>query len=326
MVSMGRRVVEIGRRWSSAFAWLGLPADPKRATSSWAYSEVSRKRGTMNPNRCGLCPLRLIGLLVTVLCSFPQQGTTQTLAGIVLDQETGDPIEGVTVNLLDVDERAVAGGLSGATGGFIIRAPWTGRFQIRFERIGYATVTSTEIDLLPQDTVAVEMRLSVQAVELAPLTIISDRQALVLDARIARWGYYERVTRFGERGSGVAHFLDYDAIEKRRPGRVTDLFTDLSGVRVMPSGRRGLSVRSIRPARVSMSNRGCGLTFYLDGVRILLDRDESINDYVIPTSLAAVEVYVTAPYPLQYSPAGADCGSIVVWTGWVSGKGKRDTW
>lgn len=278
----------------------------------------------MGPDRSGLPHLLLMALVVSVLVSLPDGGTAQTIAGVVLDQETGEPIEGVSVNLLDSGERAVAGGLSGATGGFIIRAPWTGRFQVRFERIGYATATSAEIDLIPGDTVDVEMRLSVQAVDLAPLTILSDRRALVIDPRMVRWGYYERVAQFGEKGSGVAHFIDYEAIQKRRPSRVTDLFTDLSGVRVMPSGRRGLSVRSIRPALGSMGTRGCGLTFYLDGVRISLDPTESINDYVVVPSLAAVEVYVTAPYPLQYAPAGNDCGSILVWTGWVGGKGKGD--
>jgi len=245
----------------------------------------------------------------------------QAMAGVVLESGTGDPIGGVTVLLLDSDERVAVGVLTDEVGGFVMTAPWTGRFRIRCERIGYATSTSAEIDLLPPDTVSVEMRLSVEAVELAPLTIISDRGPLVIDTRLARWGYYERMVQFGLRGSAVAHFLDYDAIKKRNPGRVSDMFTTLSGVKVIPVGRRGISVRSARPAPGSMGTRGCGLTLYVDGVRLSLFRDESINDYVSPPHLAAIEVYIHAPYPVQYAPQIGDCGSIVIWTGWVAGKG-----
>jgi len=277
----------------------------------------------MTPKDPGRHRVVLPTLLLTLLLS-PIPLPAQTISGVILDQRTGDPIEGVSVMLMDSDERPTTGVLSDEAGGFIMTAPWTGRFRVRCERIGYATATSAEIDLLPPDTVAVEMRLSVEAVELAPLTIISDREPLVIDTRMARWGYYERRVQFGLRGSGVAHFLDYETIKKRNPARVTDMFTTLSSVKVVPVGRRGISVRSTRSSLGSMGSRGCGLTFYLDGVRLILDRDESINDYVVPPHLAAIEVYVSAPYPIEYAPKMGDCGCVLIWTGFVEGRGIGD--
>lgn len=261
-------------------------------------------------------------IVVASRLAFPWSGLSQTVSGVVLDTGTGVPIEGVSVMLLDSDERVAAGGLSGSSGEFLLDAPWTGRFRLRCERIGYAPTTSSEIDLLPPDTFQVELRLSVEAVELPPMTIVSEREALVIDPRMARWGYYDRRVQYGKSGTGRAHFLEYEDIQERRPGRVTDMFTALSGVKVIPTGRRGISVRSTRSALGDPSGRGCPLTFYLDGVRLTMDSWESINDYVVPPDLAAIEVYVRAPYPIEYAPAGNDCGCILVWTGWVEGKGR----
>ena len=263
-----------------------------------------------------------IRLSVLIFLISPSLGSAQTLSGVVLDRGTGEPIEGVSVMLLDSDDRVTAGGLTGRSGEFLLDAPWTGRFRLRCERIGYAQTTSPEIDLLPPDTFQVEMGLSVEAVELAPMTIVSDREALVINPRMARWGYYDRRIQYGKSGTGRAYFLEYEAIQKRHPGRVTDMFTDLSGVKVIPTGRRGISVRSTRSALGDFSGRGCPLTFYLDGVRLAMDDWESINDFVVPPELAAIEVYVRAPYPIEYAPAGNDCGCVLVWTGWVEGKGR----
>lgn len=220
-----------------------------------------------------LRPLGVWWLTVLGLLALPSFGSAQTLSGVVLDSGTGEPIEGVSVMLLDSDERVATGGLSGSSGEFLLDAPWTGRFRLRCERIGYAPSTSSELDLLPPDTFQVEMRLSVEAVELAPMTIVSEREALVIDPRMARWGYYDRRVQYGKSGTGRAYFLEYEAIQERRPGRVTDMFTTLSGVKV------------------------------------------------VPPDLAAIEVYVRAPWPIEYAPAGNACGCILVWTGWVEGKG-----
>ncbi|MFC1662213.1 hypothetical protein ACFL3S_12315, partial [Gemmatimonadota bacterium] len=194
---------------------------------------------------------------------------------------------------------------------FIMIAPRTGRYVVRCERIGYESTNSGELDLLPPDTVNVEVRMSVEAVLLAPLTITSPRAPIVMDIRLASWGFYDRRAQFGAGGTGITHFLEYDDIKKRNPMRVSDMFTDLHGVRVVPMGGRVSRIQCVTGGR---------LTFYLDGVYLPLKRDEGIDDYLTSSSLSAIEVYVRGSFPAQYAPRGG-CGSVVLWTGWVSGKG-----
>lgn len=86
------------------------------------------------------------------------------------------------------------GTLSNEFGRFLMEAPRTGRYRLQIERIGYMSTTSDEVDLLPPDTVDVEMRIAVEAVILAPLIVTSDRGPLVMDTRLASWGSYDRRT------------------------------------------------------------------------------------------------------------------------------------
>jgi hypothetical protein len=237
----------------------------------------------------------------------------QAIRGLIVDDDTHVPIAGVSVMLIDGDRRIARGGLSGEEGRFLLEAPRTGRYTIRLERIGYESTSSTEIDLLPPDTVSVELRMSMEVVVMAPLTITSERGPLVMDTRLARWGYYDRRAEFSTLGSGVSHFLDREDIRRRNPNRPTDIFRDLHSVRVANMGFNRLKV--VRPD-------GCGFTFYLDGVEVRMEDNDSIDDFIMSSHISAIEVYARPPYPAQYAPNPFNrrdraCGSIVIWTGFV---------
>jgi len=253
-------------------------------------------------------------LFVIMLVLSPPLKTpvaAQAVQGSVLDERTGVPVSGASIMLLDSDQRVVKGTLSDSTGSFLLVAPRTGRYALRLERIGYEATASGEIDLLPPDTVSVELRMAVDAVVLAPLTITSPRGPIVMDIRLARWGYYDRRAQYSTLGTGITHFFDYEDIKKRSPSRVSDMFADIHGVRVTPAGIRGSNVTCTGGGRI---------TYYLDGQHLRLRRDETIDDYVLASWLSAIEVYVRGSYPAQYAPRGG-CASVVIWTGWVAGKG-----
>lgn len=282
-------------------------------------------------------PHWLLAAAFLFLAFIPANLSAQYLKGTVLDQDDGSGISGVSVRLLDSRGVTAKGVLTDDEGGFFLEAPWTGRFTVQCERIGYGTISTEEFDLVPPDTLVVELGMSVEAVVLDPLTVVSDRELRVIDPKLARWGYYDRVWQFKVTGTGRAYFMDYEDIKKRNPGRATDMLTSLSEVRVVQTGRRGYAVRTSRPdlnqrlktdsgnwlevAGINNENRGCDMTFYLDGIRIHLDEEESLNDYVFPEHLAAIEVYPRATYPAEYAPYRGQCGSVVVWTGFVKGKG-----
>jgi len=262
------------------------------------------------------CGIRILFPLL-ILLAFCTPLESQSIRGIVVDDDTGTPIEAVSVMLIGSNGNLERSGLSDEQGAFRLTAPRTGRYQVRLDRIGYKATISTEIDLLPPDTVAVELRMSMEVVLLAPLTITSSRVPLVMDTRLASWGYYDRRAQFSTMGSGQTHFLGLEDIRKRNPLRVSDVFRDLAGTRVISMG--GTSVQVQRPD-------GCRFTFFLDGTELRMNSDDSIDDFLMASHLSAVEVYVRHPFPAEYSPnafGARACGSVVLWSGFVQEIGGR---
>lgn len=218
----------------------------------------------------------------------------QTVDGRVLDDDTGEAITAAAVFLVDGTGEVVATGLTDSRGAFSLDAPTAGRYRLRGERIGYETATAPPFDLRSEEVLAVELRLAVDVVPLAPLTVVSDRPALVLDERLAGWDYYDRLSTYGKYGFG--HFLDHDEIERRRRWSVSQLLQDMPGLRVRGAGG------------VVSRRRGCAPTVYLNGFKV-----GTTADIVSPSELVAVEVYTGLVRPFRFE--GNPCGSILLWTG-----------
>lgn len=254
-----------------------------------------------------------VGLLaVTLMTASTTSLPAQVVRGTVVDAVTDRPVPGANLTLLTFMQEPARRLMSDSLGRFEVEVPLSGRYMLEAERLGYQTTLSPPFDVLPLDTLTVILRMGVDAVELAPLEVVGSREVLTLDPRLASWGYYDRRVMF-ENGTGVAHFLDYDEIQRRNPARATDLLQQMAGVHLSSrGGSRGPAV---------LGARRCHLTLYLNGVKFRL-YGGGIDDFVLASSIVAVEVYPRAPYPVQYSPDNPRCGSIVIWTGWVDGKGK----
>ena len=194
----------------------------------------------------------------------------QAIRGLVLDADTGHPVDGVSVMLMDSDDGVAKGVLSNEVGSFLILAPRTGRYRVQLERIGYETTTSAAIDLLPPDTVEVQLRMSMEVVVLAPLTITSERNPLVMDTRLASWGYYDRKAHYGRLGSGVTHFREASVLHLGHwPGMGGQTGIDITGtclnrkvaqsgahrVRVQPGSRSEPGYLAHRPVEFILAQR-----------------------------------------------------------------------
>ncbi|HEU0299623.1 MAG TPA: carboxypeptidase-like regulatory domain-containing protein [Longimicrobium sp.] len=81
------------------------------------------------------------GMMCALLLRAPAMGA-QTVRGTVVDTESGQPVPGAVVVLLDEDGRRHGAVLSGAAGEYQIRAPRPGGYVLRAERVGYRTITS----------------------------------------------------------------------------------------------------------------------------------------------------------------------------------------
>jgi hypothetical protein len=241
----------------------------------------------------------LTALLLLVLVG-PVRLHAQGIRGVVLDLESEAPIAGATVSLRTEADVAVRRAVTDSVGGFSFPVSHTGRYHLRAERFGYATVDTPPLDLLAGDTAVVELRMGVDAVALAPLTVTaasrSRLRSRVLDE------FYERKRR------GWGRYMDPQEIDQLRPGHVSQLLHATPGIRIQYG-------RGITPV-VLMRRMGggtCVPTIITDGMRA---PSTDIDAWVSGSSVRAVEVYSRAmEVPAEYaSVVNWDCGAILIWT------------
>ncbi|HEX6747896.1 MAG TPA: carboxypeptidase regulatory-like domain-containing protein [Longimicrobium sp.] len=109
-----------------------------------------------------------LAALAAALAALP--AAAQTVTGS-LTEPGGRPVEQVLVALVDAQGRQRAAAFTDATGAFTIRAPGAGRYSLRAERIGYATVTSPTFDLRDGETRTERLNASGRAVALQALRV-----------------------------------------------------------------------------------------------------------------------------------------------------------
>lgn len=260
-------------------------------------------------------PILILAQLALALAAAlaPAAASAQSVRGRVVEAQGDQPIARATVYLIDSTDKLWKYAIADSLGAFTITIEQPGRYRLRAERFGYATATTREVDLVLNDTLEVELLLGVDAVVIEPLLVTSGRAPLVLDDRLERRGYYRREAMYGT-GMGFGIYLDHQQIQRRNPFRFSDLFRDIARMKVVSLGGRSVEVRNLVG--------DCVPTFYIDGFEFPLRRGDSIDEIVVPTSIAAMEVYPSRVGPAEY--LGGRCGSVVIWTGVSSARGARN--
>ena len=186
-------------------------------------------------------------------------------------------------------------GVEGETdrqGEFTLRGLPTGTHSLEVRQIGYAPKL-VAVDLSPR--------------ELATVMVVLERAAVLEPVRVFGKAPPRRsITGFLERRErgGFGRYLTREEIERVRPFRTTDVFRQLPGVNIVPSGSFG---------SVLLMRGGCSPVIYLDGLK-LQDGSEELDQIVQPSDIAGVEVYTgLAGAPAEFP--GNGCGSVVIWTG-----------
>jgi hypothetical protein len=268
---------------------------------------------------------RFLATLLFLLLLFPATVRAQGIRGVVLDAETNQPVDAVTVALLDFREEVVRSVITDARGAFAIRVGETGRFYLRAERIGYATVTSRPLDLLPGDTAVVELRLGVEALAIEPLTVTASSRALRnrdLD------DFYQR-RRYDHLG-GAAFYSPEDLAEMPA-AQIPDLFQVARGVRLNVDYPGWGSAPRILFARGSTG--GCLPAIFVDGFELPVVSGsrtsddpntrpplvhDNLNNYVTNMNVLAIEMYQGLAVPGELlmcrSPGACRCGVINILT------------
>jgi hypothetical protein len=249
----------------------------------------------------------------------------RVLRGRVTDTE-GAPLSYASVQL--------NGGrrfLADDSGRFTMPSP-TGRFSLLIRRIGFSP-EELKIDAAP-DT-AIRVRLTAFATSL-PEQRITGRAAFVsLDLN----GFYRRM-RDAERGVNHGYFMTPEDFEFRKPYQITQMVEGLPAVFVKKDGsgnpkkemlvgapckprtepdpacvRIGSAMEGFSSSRVFR----CVMTVYLDRVRIVGrvggNPDDFVNEMVVPSSVAAMEVYPRGTgAPPEFQPMNGSCGVVLIWT------------
>ena len=118
-----------------------------------------------------------------VLLSAPlgaqQEPAQQEVRGLVTADGTGAPIKGALILLIDLDGNRVGGVLSASNGRFRVPVPDPGRYALRVERLGYASM-DTELIEVPAGT-SVEQRIvsAMRPIQLAGLYLRGGRRCEV---------------------------------------------------------------------------------------------------------------------------------------------------
>lgn len=241
----------------------------------------------------------LCALLVAGISGLPEGASSQeqasvlaaaSVSGRVVQFETGQPLEGVTVTLISLAGTAdAATRISDSGGVFSFEVVPPGGYVLSAAMLGYAGLQDT-LAIASGTEVQIEIPMTLSAVALEPVVVSVTRQPVGPLRGFER----RRVTTHGV-------FMTRSEIERRSPQRFSDLIRTIPGTRLVPSGPFGQRI---------YFRGGCVPDLWLDGTLVNMNQD--IDNYLQPDDLEAVEVYRGPELPGEF---GVNlCGAIVAWT------------
>jgi hypothetical protein len=269
-------------------------------------------------------------LICVVLISLPALSNAQVIIGRVVEADgTAQPIKHATLELLDDRADVVTRVVVDSLGVFRMRSWHPGKYKLKTQAIGYATVTSETLELATGDRLELTVRLATNAVPLEPIVVkVRARESL---AEIALSGYYDR--RDAGRRLGLGRFFDRGALAGRGK-RLTDVLRTIPGVRVINvqncpvplvtmagnSATRLEEIKTDQLVRLSTMAEACKpasvcrANVYVDGVQMAFDETISVDQTVPMEWVEAIEVYRRASeIPAEFL-GRATCGVVAVWT------------
>lgn len=166
----------------------------------------------------------------------------------------------------------------------------SGPTSITARRLGYRALTLVLDVTTTTPMPEVALVLDMVAADVAPVVVNSGA------GRLGEFYAHKENPSFGR-------FFEQGEIEKRRGGRISDLFRTVPGVTVLAMSGLGNAVRV----------RGCQPTVWVDGIRL---PGSEVDDVANPTDIAAIEVYTSsAGIPAEYRDRDTRaCGVIVLWS------------
>lgn len=231
------------------------------------------------------------------------------VAGTVVDDGTGEPIDGATVRLADASGSARET-ITGSDGAFVFPGVAPGTYALAVRRFGYELL-STPLEIGAQAPPRLDVRLQPQAIPLEPLEVgVAGRPPDLVES-----GFYDRM----EEGWGV--FFEPEWIEASKVGfvRMRDFLWVLQNR--APLSRCG-KIPVYLDRRPIGTTDGWGTSaLYPEGIFAgRLDRLPPLLAELSVSDLGAAEVYQAgAKMPMfAWTYATASCGVIILWSDWTA--------
>ena len=244
-------------------------------------------------------------LFVASLIALPSLIDAQTIRGRVTDSATGGVVAAASIKLIAPDSSVAATASSDSAGQFLLRASGSGRYELLFERIGYAPRRSQAIELSGSGLYELSMVLNPSAVPVAPVVIKVEARVPALE----RNGFYDR------KKTGQGHFIERPLIEAREGRLTSELFNGITGVRLIPKPGGGFHV-VLRGGYATRLRRNphCPPRVFVDGAPVQVLGESFDLDLIQRSEIEAIEIYRSAAQiPAQYGGAGSSCGVILLW-------------
>lgn len=270
-----------------------------------------RHRLTATMARASLLALALAAIPGVAPDGMAAQDTVE-VAGTVVDDGTGEPIDGATVRLADASGSARET-ITGPDGTFAFAQVAPGTYTLAVRRFGYELL-STPLEIGAQAPPRLDVRLTPQAIPLEPLEVGVEGRP----PRLVESGFYDRM----EEGWGV--FLEPQWIEANKRGfvRLADFMSTLQMRAPLPRCDRipvYLDRRRVGLADGSGTSRSYSLnpagTF-----RSPVGPPPTLLEELSVTDIGAAEVYQPGskvPF-FAWDDVTMTCGAIILWSNWTA--------
>lgn len=254
----------------------------------------------------------LVGLMALATWAAEPSLAQVAIGGRVLDDESGRPLVGARVLLLNRYQKVVGYSVTDDTGHFAFKPRHGSRMRLEARAVGYRpTVTPVLWMVGDREFASLEIRLAPNVVLLAPVEIVA--MSLPTTSPVL-----ENVMQ--RRSSGFGIQITRQDIQQRRPQQLSDMLIELPGVYARGTRGSGTGGRSIYMARAVSGAGGaaCPVQVFLDGMRATREGpggDVQVDDLVSPLDVEVVEVFRgMASIPPEFVTDYARCGVIAIWT------------
>ncbi len=270
----------------------------------------TRKRDRRGLQATLVRPTLLAVALAAILGTAPGETAAQEavdVAGTVVDDGTGGPIEGATVRLADASGSARET-ITGPDGAFAFAQVAPGTHTLAVRRLGYEML-STPLEVGAEAPPRLDVRLQPQAIPLEPLDVDVEGRA----PGLVESGFYDRM----EEGWGV--YFEPEWIEASKGGfvRLRDYLWVLHGR--APLSRCG-AIPVYLDRRPIGTTPGWGTSGLHPARPPRSDRIPPLVEELSVSDLGAAEVYQAGTkIPMfAWTDATMSCGAIILWSDWTA--------